>query len=122
MLVIRHKRKLDGLSCRRSALAGRVLVSAVRRLKPNQPWYEQELVSTSFAPKLLNTQAACLSPKLYQSRPNLSSPKPGHTTGERVGAHGRAAGRGWAGRDADRTVRKEDKRPSYLPRHRRNVS
>ena len=36
----------------------------------------------------------------------------------RVGAHGGAAGRGWAERDADRTVRPGDKRPWYPPRHR----
>ena len=39
----------------------------------------------------------------------------------RVEAHGRAAGRGWAGLDADRTVRLGDKRLSYPPRHQRHV-
>ena len=39
----------------------------------------------------------------------------------RVWAHGGAAGRGRAGRDADRTVRPGNKRPSYPPRHRRRL-
>ena len=40
----------------------------------------------------------------------------------RVGVHGGAAGRGRAGLDTDRTVRPGDTRPSYLPRHRRDVA
>ena len=40
----------------------------------------------------------------------------------RVGAHGGAAGRRRAGLNDDRTVRPGDKRPSYPPRHRRNVA
>ena len=48
---------------------------------------------------------------------NLSSPKPGHTTG----GSGRGARRG-GGAGSGRTVRPEDKRPAYPPRHRRHVA
>ena len=53
---------------------------------------------------------------------HLSSPKPGHTTGGSGRGARRGGGVGWAGRDADRTVRPGDRRPSYPPRHRRHVS
>ena len=49
--------------------------------------------------------------------PNPDIPQAG-----RVGARGGVAGRGRAGRDADRTVRLGDKRPSFPPRHRRHLS
>ena len=51
--------------------------------------------------------------------------KPEHTTGGsgRGGARrGGRAGRGRAGRDADGSVRPGDNRPSYPPRHRRQLS
>ena len=55
---------------------------------------------------------------------HLSNPKHGHTTGGSGpgGAWwGGAARRGWAGQDADGSVRPGDNRPSYPPRHRTNL-
>ena len=60
------------------------------------------------------------------SIPDLSNPKPGHTTGGsgRGGARrrGSGAGRGRVGRDADGSIRPGDDRPSCLPGYRKQLS
>ena len=53
--------------------------------------------------------------------PDLSNPKPGHTTGRsgRVGARrGGEGGRGWVGRDAVGSIRPGDNPPSCPPANR----
>ena len=78
--------------------------------------------------KIIKHPACCnFAPGIHQtsSFPNLSNPKPGHSTGGsgRGGARrDGGAGRGRAGRDADGSVRLGYNRPSYPPDDRRKPS
>ena len=90
---------------------------AVRRPAPTRPWYVRGLDSTGANHTRENNETT-------PAEPNLSTPKPRHTTGGSGWRGARRWGRakrGGAGRDASGSVSLGSNLPTGPPRHRRQL-